>query len=202
MRPIAKSQPVVSITVDTTKTLSSEKQVWDPKCAHMNHLHLITPSGCSWINMKFSTSSKFPRSSAGIVGWRKWEREFLCDELLTAFSDIVQGFCLETSIVVKVKAFWTSFDLRDNLSNLEEASCFKLLALVDSHPAITKAEDQECFNILFKKLSEEWQKLFLEPPHFSGQVILPTPTSNNSISDFAVRLLSAMQAGRRIIQTK
>ena len=97
------------------------------------------------------------------------KREFLCDELLTAFSDIVQGFCLETSIVDKVKAFSISFDLRDNLSNLEEASCFKLLALVDSHPAITKAEDQECFNILFKTLPEEWQKLFLEPPHFSGR---------------------------------
>ena len=209
--PIAKSQPVVSINVDTTKTFSFEKsfllpdvirwvqQVRDPKCTHMNHLHLITPSGCLWINMKFSTSSKVPRSSAGIVEWKTWDREFLCDQLLTAFSDIVQGFCLETSIVDKVKAFSISFDLRDNLSNLEEASCFKLLALVDSHPAITKAEDQECFNILFKKLPEEWQKLFLEPPHFSGQVILPT--SNNSISDFTIRLLSAMQAGRRIIQT-
>ena len=165
--PIAKSQPVVSINVDTTKTFSFEKsfllpdvirwvqQVRDPKCTHMNHLHLITPSGCLWINMKFSTSSKVPRSSAGIVEWKKWEREFLCDQLLTAFSDIVQGFCLETSIVDKVKAFSISFDLRDNLSNLEEASCFKLLALVDSHPAITKAEDQECFNILFKKLPEE-----------------------------------------------
>ena len=63
-----------------------------------------------------------------------------------------------------MKAFSISFDLRDNLSYLEEASCFKLLALVDSHPAITKAEDQECFNTLFKKLPEEWQKLLLEPP--------------------------------------
>ena len=49
-------------------------------------------------------------------------------------------------------AFSISFDLRDNLSNLEEASCFKLLMLVDSHPAITKAEDQECFHTHFKKL--------------------------------------------------
>ena len=50
--PIAKSQPVVSINVDTTKTFSFEKsfllpdvirwvqQVRDPKCTHMNHLHL------------------------------------------------------------------------------------------------------------------------------------------------------------------
>ena len=98
-----------------------------------------------------------------------------------------------------MKKFSISFDLRDNLSNLEEATCFKLLALVDSHPAITKAEDQEYFNTLFKKLPEEWQKLFLEPPHFSGQVILPT--SNNTISDFTIRLLSTMQAGRRLIQT-
>ena len=131
--PIAKSQPVVSINVDTTKTFSFEKsfllpdvirwvqQVRDPKCTHMNHLHLITPSGCLWINMKFSTSSKVPRSSAGIVEWKTWDREFLCDQLLTAFSDIVQGFCLETSIVDKVKAFSISFDLRDNLSNLQEA---------------------------------------------------------------------------------
>ena len=61
--PIANSQPVVSINVDTTKTFSFEKsfllpdvirwvqQVRDPKCTHMNHLHLITPSGCLWINM-------------------------------------------------------------------------------------------------------------------------------------------------------
>ena len=55
--PIANSQPVVSINVDTSKTFSFEKsfllpdvirwvkQVRDPKCTHMNHLHLITPSG-------------------------------------------------------------------------------------------------------------------------------------------------------------
>ena len=117
----------VSINVDTTKTFSFEKsfllpdvirwvqQVHDPKCTHMNHLHLITPSGCLWINMnmKFSTSSKVPRSSAGIVEWKTWDREFLWDELLTAFSDIVQGFCLKTSIVDKLKAFPISFDLRD-----------------------------------------------------------------------------------------
>ena len=73
--PIAISQPLVSINVDTTKTFAFEKSflirwaqhVRDPKCTHMNHLHLITPSGCLWINMKFSTSSKVPRSSAGIV---------------------------------------------------------------------------------------------------------------------------------------
>ena len=114
------------------------------------------------------------------------DREDLCDELLTAFSDIVEGFYLETSIIDKAKASTISFDLRNHLSNLEEASCLMLLALMDSHPAITKAEDQERFNILFKKLPEESQKLFLEPPHFSGQVILPT--SNNSISDFTIRI--------------
>ena len=73
--PIAISQPLVSINVDTTKTFAFEKSfliywvqhVRDPKCTHMNHLHLITPSGCLLINMKFSTSSKVPRSSAGIV---------------------------------------------------------------------------------------------------------------------------------------
>ena len=89
--------------------------------------------------MKFSTSSKVPRSSAGIVEWKKWEREFLFDELLTAFSDIVQGFCLETSIVDKVKAFSISF-----VSNLEKALCFKLLALVDSHPAVVGPGIESC----------------------------------------------------------
>ena len=63
--PIANSQPVVSINVDTTKTFSFEKsfllpdvirwvqQVRDPKCTHMNHLYLITQSGYLWISMKF-----------------------------------------------------------------------------------------------------------------------------------------------------
>ena len=56
--PTANSQPVVPINVDTTKTFSFEKsfllpdvirwvqQVRDPKCTPMNHLYLITPSGC------------------------------------------------------------------------------------------------------------------------------------------------------------
>ena len=85
--PIANYQPIVSINVDTTKTFSFEKsflltdvirwvqQVRDPKCTHMNHLYLFTPSGFLWINMKFSTSSKVPRSSAGIVEWKTWDRE-------------------------------------------------------------------------------------------------------------------------------
>ena len=77
--------------------------------------------------MKFSTSSKVPRSSAGIVEWETLDREDLCDELLTAFSDIV----LETSIVGKVKASTISFDVRNHLNNLEEATCLMLLALAD-----------------------------------------------------------------------
>ena len=108
--PIANSQPVVSINVGTSKTFSFEKsfllpdvirwvqQVRDPKCTPMNHLHLITPSGYLWINMKFSTSSKVPRSSAGIVEWKTWDREFLC--LVYFVSNIMTHYNLESKTII------------------------------------------------------------------------------------------------------
>ena len=155
---------VLSINLDTKlltlneHSTHSEVLVWVSQCSHprfngLDHLNFITRSAKIWVDMKFSTSTTLPRNTKGVVDWQSFDRDFFCQSLLAAVSDVSSGLVIVKLLIGNVKEFSVNINLQDQ--TVEDKTCFAPRTLEAEFPFATPAEQATCYALLVKKLPEK-----------------------------------------------
>jgi hypothetical protein len=118
--------------------------------------------------------------------WKSLCKEDFCKKILLAYSDVMVGSALDSSLTAQINNLFLAFSMQDQ--QVEFATAVSLCRLEAEFPLITAKEQLEAVSLLLLKLPDKpvsWRSRFL------ADSVRPV-----TISAFALRFLTLMKASR------